>query len=79
MPCRSVLTFATAALLLAGCNKPAPTPEAAAPDTGAVDTVAAAGAPVGDSAAAIMDSVTTNNDTVNILPTDSVSDTTMNN
>ena len=57
MPTRSVFTLATAALLLGGCNKPAPTPEAAVPDTGAVDTVAAAGAPMADSPTAVLDSV----------------------
>jgi len=65
MPCRSALTFATAALLLAGCNTPAPTPEAAAPDTGTVDTVAAAGAPIAE------------NDTLTMAPADSVADTNM--
>jgi hypothetical protein len=79
MPSRPLLTLAAAALLLAGCNKPAPTPEAAAPDTGAVDTVAAAGAPIADSTAAVTDSVAPNNDTVNVIPADSVADTTMNN
>jgi PBP1b-binding outer membrane lipoprotein LpoB len=79
MPSRPFLTLAAAALLLAGCNKPAPTPEAAVPDTGAVDTVAAAGAPIADSAAAVMDSVAPNNDSVTVIPTDSVADTTLNN
>jgi hypothetical protein len=73
MPCRSVLSFATAALLLAGCNKPAPTPEAAAPDTGAVDTVAAAGAPIPDTVNILP------TDSLNVVPADSVADTTMNN
>ena len=80
MPSRPLLSLAAAAVLLAGCNKPSPTPEAAAPDTGAVDTVAAAGAPIADTAAAAMDSVATNNnDTVNVIPADSVADTTLNN
>jgi PBP1b-binding outer membrane lipoprotein LpoB len=78
MPSRPLLTLA-AALLLAGCNKPAPTPEAAVPDTGAVDTVAAAGAPIADSAAADMDSVAPNNDSLTVIPADSVADTTLNN
>ena len=55
MPSRSVLTVA-AALLLAGCNTPSPTPEVATPDTGTVDTVAAAGAPIADSTNAMVDS-----------------------
>lgn len=80
MPSRPYLTLAAAALLLAGCNKPAPTPEAAVPDTGAVDTVAAAGAPIADSANAVLDSVATNSpDSVTVVPTDSLADTTLNN
>jgi PBP1b-binding outer membrane lipoprotein LpoB len=86
MPSRPYLTLAAAALLLAGCNKPAPTPEAAVPDTGAVDTVAAAGAPIADSANAMVDSVNnatdsiaSTTDSVTVVPTDSVADTTMNN
>jgi len=80
MPSRPFLTLAAAALLLAGCNKPAPTPEAAAPDTGAVDTGAAAGAPIADTNAAVIDSVATNNnDSVTVIPADSVADTTLNN
>jgi hypothetical protein len=55
MPIRSVLTL-TAALLCAGCNTPSPTPEVATPDTGTVDTVAAAGAPLADSTDVIVDS-----------------------
>lgn len=55
MPARSALTL-TALLLLAACNKPAPTPEAAGPDTGSADTVAAAGAPIADSANTMTDS-----------------------
>jgi hypothetical protein len=77
MPSRSLLTLAAAALVLVGCNKPAPTPEAAVPDTGAVDTVAAAGAPIGDSVATVLDSAATNDDSVNVLPADSVADTAM--
>jgi hypothetical protein len=77
MPSRSLLTLAAAALVLAGCNKPAPTPEAAVPDTGAVDTVAAAGAPIADSVTAVLDSAAIGNDNVNVLPADSVADTTM--
>ena len=60
---RSALTFAAAALLLAGCNKPAPTPEAAAPANATVDTVAAAGAPVADTVV-VMDSIAENNDSI---------------
>lgn len=57
----------TALLLVSGCNKPEPPPEAAAPANETTDTVAAAGAPMADSAAAVADSVdsakvdTTNN------------------
>ena len=79
MPSRPLLTLAAAALVLAGCNKPSPTPEAAVPDTGAVDTLAAAGAPIADTTAAVLDSVTNNNDTVNVMPADSVADSTLNN
>ena len=84
MPSRPALTFA-AALLFAGCNKPAPTPEVATPDAGTVDTVAAAGAPIADSANAMVDSTanvvdntaTTTADTVAPATTDTtVADTT---
>ena len=70
---RSALTFAAAALLLAGCNKPAPTPEAAAPATATVDTVAAAGAPVADTIAVMAE----NNDS--IVADTVVTDTTLGN
>ncbi|HEX6104818.1 MAG TPA: hypothetical protein VFZ26_04500 [Gemmatimonadales bacterium] len=73
---RSALTFAAAALLLAGCNKPAPTPEAAAPANATVDTVAAAGAPVADTVA-VMDSIAENNDS--IVADTAVTDTTLDN
>ncbi len=76
MSCRSALTFAMAALLLAGCNTPVPTPEAAAPDTGTVDTVAAAGAPIADTAM-VMDSIAANNDSVAMIPADSTAETTL--
>jgi len=79
MPSRPLLTLAAAVLLLAACNKPAPMPEAAVPDTGTVDTVAAGGAPIADSTAAVIDSVAPNNDSVTVMPTDSVADTTLNN
>ena len=55
MPSRTVLTLA-AALLSASCNTPSPTPEVATPENGVVDTVAAAGAPIADSANAVVDS-----------------------
>ena len=73
---RSALTFAAAALLLAGCNKPAPTPEAAAPANATVDTVAAAGAPVADTVA-VMDTIAENNDS--IVADTVVTDTTLGN
>lgn len=73
---RSALTFAAAALLLAGCNKPAPTPEAAAPANATVDTVAAAGAPVADTVA-VMDSIAESNDS--IVADSAVTDTTLDN
>ena len=73
---RSALTFAAAALLLAGCNKPAPTPEAAAPANATVDTVAAAGAPVADTVA-VMDPIAENNDS--IVADTAVTDTTLDN
>ena len=73
---RSALTFAAAALLLAGCNKPAPTPEAAAPANATVDTVAAAGAPVADTVV-VMDSIAENNDS--IVADTVVTDTTLGN
>ncbi len=41
-----------ALLLVSACNKPEPPPEAAAPANETTDTVAAAGAPMADSAAA---------------------------
>jgi uncharacterized lipoprotein YajG len=79
MPSRSVLTLAAAALLLAGCNKPSPTPEVATPDTGVVDTVAAAGAPIADSATATMDSVVATSDSLVTLPAESTADSTATN
>lgn len=67
----------------AACNKPAPTH--AAPDTGSVDTVAAAGAPIADSANTMTDSAAAAGDsaanaadsTVTVMP-DSTADSTAN-
>jgi hypothetical protein len=84
MPRRSILALA-AAIILAGCNKPAPEPAAAAPDTGMVDTVAAAGAPIADSATAMSDSVAAMTDSVATTDSvltplaDSIADTTITN
>jgi hypothetical protein len=85
MPSRPVLTLAAAVLLLAACNKSSPTPEVATPDTGVVDTVAAAGAPIADSANAMTDSVTTvvdsaatAVDSMASVPADTTADTTAN-
>lgn len=71
---RSLLALAAAVLLVGGCNKPSPTPSAAVPDTGAVDTVAAAGAPIADSTAVMTDSVAV--DSTPPAPADSLADTT---
>lgn len=70
MPARSALTL-TALLLLAACNKPSATPEVATPDTGSVDTVAAAGAPMADSLNVATDSTVT-------VTADSTADSTAN-
>jgi uncharacterized lipoprotein YajG len=78
MPSRSALTLAAAVLLLAGCNKPSPAPEVATPDTGAVDTVAAAGAPIADSSAAMTDSATAVVDSTVNVTADSLADSTAN-
>lgn len=77
MPIRSVLTL-TAALLCAGCNTPSPTPEVATPDTGTVDTVAAAGAPLADSTNLIVDSAATGVDSTVTETTDSIADSVAN-
>ena len=84
MSSRSVLALA-AVLLIAACNKPSPSPEVATPDTGVVDTVAAAGAPIADSASAMTDSATTAvdsaataADSMATVPADTTADTTAN-
>ena len=58
---RSVLALA-AALTITACNKPSPEPSVAAPVAGPVDTVAAAGAPIADSAVVATDTARTTGD-----------------
>ncbi len=77
MPIRSVLTL-TAVLLGTGCNTPSPTPEVATPDTGTVDTVAAAGAPLADSTNLIVDSTANGVDGTVTETTDSIADSVAN-
>lgn len=77
MPIRSALTL-TVVLLCAGCNTPSPTPEVATPDTGTVDTVAAAGAPLADSTNLIVDSTANAVDSMVTETTDSIADSVAN-